>query len=218
MATTRVLLVHGAATTPAVWDRMIPLLTGADGDLEVIAPARPSSGELSAELAALAAEARDAVLVGVSGGATIGLAFLASDVRLAGAVLHEPAVGSLVPGLLDHVAAGWTAGGMTGFGQALYGPTWEPEMAPGDPDAVARDLAMFRRFEPEAPAPGQGPAVVTVGGDSPALRHEAARVLAERFGLPRRVLDGAGHFVQHDAPQALADVVLDVVRQVRARR
>jgi len=43
-------------------------------------------------------------------------------------------------------------------------------------------------------------------------------VLAERFGLPTRVLDGAGHFVQHDAPQALADVVLDVVRQVRARR
>jgi pimeloyl-ACP methyl ester carboxylesterase len=218
MTITRVLLVHGAATTPAIWDRMIALLTRADDGLEVIAPTRPSSGDLATELAALEADARDAVVVGVSGGATIGLAFLASDVPLAGAVLHEPAVGSLVPGLLDHVAAGWAAGGVTGFGRALYGPTWTPEMAPEDPDAVARDLAMFRRFEPSAVASGQGPAVVTVGAASPPLRHEAARVLAERFGLRTSVLDGAGHFVQHDAPQALADLVLDVVRRVRVDR
>lgn len=152
----------------------------------------------------------------MSGGATLGLALLASDVRLAGAVLHEPAVGSLVPGLLDHVVAGWQSGGVAGFGRALYGPGWSPEMAPEDVGAVGRDLAMFRRFQPSPASPGQGQAVVTVGGASPPARHEAAQVLRQAYGLPVRVLPGVGHFVQHDAPEALAAVVAEVVASVRA--
>src|SRR6187431_2725648 len=104
MTTARVLLVHGAATTSRVWDRLRALLA-ADG-LDVVAPDRPSSGDLAVELAALADDADDALVVGVSGGATLGLA-LAGMRPLAGAVLHEPAVGSLVPGLLDHVVAGY---------------------------------------------------------------------------------------------------------------
>lgn len=213
MATARVLLVHGAATTPAVWDRLIPLLRRPDaGGLEIVAPLRPSSGDLATEIAALADMARGAVVVGVSGGATLGLALLSSDVRLAGAVLHEPAVGALVPGLLDQVAAAYSAGGVPAFAEALYGPSWSPEMAPGDPDAVGRDLSMFRRFEPTELAGGQGPATTTVGGASPAARHEAAHALTHRFGLPARVLPGSRHFVQWDNPEALAAVVRDVVR------
>ena len=126
---------------------------------------------------------------------------------IAGAVLHEPAVGSLVPGLLDHVVAGFTSGGVPGFGAALYGPSWTPAMAPADPDAVARDLAMFRRFEPAALHPGQGRVVVTVGEHSPPARHRAAWALHERFGVEVRVLPGTGHFVQHDHPEALVAVV-----------
>lgn len=205
----RVLLVHGAATTVRVWDRVLPLLTG----LDVVAVARPSTGDLAREVAALG-DASGTVVVGVSGGATLGLALASSDVPLAAAVLHEPAVGSLVPGLLDHVVEGWTTGGFAGFGAALYGPSWRPEHAPADPGAVERDLGMFRAFEPTPPRPGQGPVVVTVGGDSPPLRHAAAAALGRHDGVSVRVLPGCGHYVHHDAPHVLADVVRDVVRQV----
>jgi pimeloyl-ACP methyl ester carboxylesterase len=207
-----VLLVHGAATTAAVWRRFVPVLTrGACRDLEVLAPDRPSTGELGAEVAALAGSADGAVVVGVSGGATLGLALLAAGIRLDGAVLHEPAVGSLVPGLLDHVSEGYAAGGVPGLGRALYGPAWSPAMAPGDPGAVERDLAMFRRFEPAPVAPGPGPVVVTVGALSPPPRHAAARALRDALGVSVRVLPGSGHFVHHENPAALAAVVLDVL-------
>ena len=213
MATTRVLLVHGAATTARVWSPLLALLR-AEG-LEVVAPDRPSSGDLAIEVAALADAAEGSVVVGVSGGATLGLALAATSTGLAGAVLHEPAVGSLVPGLLDHVVAGYAAAGVPGFGAALYGPSWDPSMAPGDPDAVARDLAMFRRFEPVALRPGHGPVVVTVGERSPAVRHAAARALHDQLGVQVRVLAGAGHFVQHEDPAALATVVRDVLSASR---
>ena len=214
MTTTRVLLVHGAATTARVWAPLRALLRA--DDVEVLAPDRRSTGDLTTEVAALADAADGAVVVGVSGGATLGLALASSGAHLAGAVLHEPAVGSLVPGLLDHVVAGWATGGVPGFGRALYGPSWDPSMAPDDPDAVGRDLAMFRRFEPSPLDPGQGPVVVTVGERSPAARHEAARALHDLLGIQVRVLAGAGHFVQHDDPLALVRVVRDVVAAARA--
>ena len=53
---TRVLLVHGAATTARVWDLLRPLLP----DVELVVPDRPSSGELAVGLAALAPAARGA--------------------------------------------------------------------------------------------------------------------------------------------------------------
>lgn len=207
----RVLLVHGAATTSAVWAPLAALLDGFD----VVAPDRPSSGDLDTELAFLAPLAEGAVVVGVSGGATLGLALAASDVAITGAVLHEPAVGSLVAGLLDHVVAGYRSGGVAGFGRALYGPAWSPSMAPADPGAVARDLAMFRAFEPRPVAPRQGPVVVTVGGDSPPLRHAAARAL-EDLGATARVLPSCRHFVQQEALATFAGVVRDVVRSAAA--
>ncbi|KQR16853.1 alpha/beta fold hydrolase [Cellulomonas sp. Leaf334] len=214
MATTRVLLVHGAATTAGVWDRVRGLLR--DDGLDVVAPDRASGGDLGGELTALGGDTDGTVVVGVSGGATLGLA-LASDRVLAGAVLHEPAVGSLVPGLLDHVVAGFTSGGVPGFGAALYGPSWTPAMAPADPDAVARDLAMFRRFEPTPLHPGQGRVIVTVGELSPPARHRAAWALHDLLGVEVRVLPGAGHFVQHDDPEALVAVVRSVVRSAQPR-
>lgn len=204
---TRVLLVHGAATTARVWDLLRPWLP----DVELVVPDRPSSGDLATELAALAPAARGSVVVGVSGGATLGLALACASSHLAGAVLHEPAVGSLAPGLLDHVVAGWTSGGVPGFGSALYGPSWEPTMAPPDPSAVSRDLAMFRRFEPAPLVEGNGRVVVTVGALSPPQRHTAAAALHDRLGVEVEVLPDSGHFVQHDNPAALAAAVRSVL-------
>ncbi|MFC1434457.1 alpha/beta fold hydrolase [Streptacidiphilus sp. N1-3] len=213
MAATRVLLIHGAATTATVWSGVIRLLPG----LEVVAPQRAYSGELAVELAALAGPAEGAVVVGVSGGATLGLALLAAGVPVAGAVLHEPAVGSLVPGLLAHVAEGYAAHGVPGFGTALYGPAWDPAMAPAEEDAVRRDFAMFRAFEPTPlPATAAGTSasgtsgtrlLTTVGAQSPPARHAAARALRGLTGLPYRVLEGCGHAVHLERPEALAAVV-----------
>ena len=86
---------------------------------------------------------------------------------LAGAVLHEPAAGSLVPGLLDPVTRAYAEGGVPGFAGALYGPAWTPELAPPDPDAVLRDLTMFRGFEPALATVDTRHAVTTVGSCHP---------------------------------------------------
>jgi pimeloyl-ACP methyl ester carboxylesterase len=200
------LLVHGTATTSAVWAAVRERLAGRP----TRAPDRPSTGDLGREVAALRPDADGAVLGGVSGGATLGLAMLAAGVPLAAAVLHEPAVGSLLPGLLAPVAAAYAAGGVASFGRTLYGPRWRDEHAPADPAAVARDLAMFLGFEPARPVGDQVPAVVTVGEYSPPVRHEAAAALRREFGLPVRVLPGCGHAAHLEAPGAFAAVLLEV--------
>ena len=203
MTASRVLLIHGAATTAAIWSGVTALLPG----LEVLAPQRRCSGDLRTELAALAGPAEGAVVVGVSGGATLGLALLAAGVPVAGAVLHEPAVGSLVPGLLAHVAEAYTAHGVAGFGAALYGTAWDRSLAPPDEDAVSRDFAMFRAFEPTPLPVAPTPLLTTVGALSPPARFAAARALRGFAGLPYRVLDGCGHAVHLERPEALAAVV-----------
>ena len=198
-------LIHGAATTSRVWRHVVPLLE-ADGPLAVTVPDRPCTGDLTAEVAALRPSCAGAVVAGVSGGATLGLALAAAGVPAA-AVLHEPAVGSLLPGLLDRVRAAYAEGGVPGFARALYGSAWTAAEAPADPFAVARDLAMFTSFEPAAPAQGVGPVIVTVGERSPAVRHESAARLAEKFGFPVEVITGAGHAVHLTHPAAFAAAI-----------
>ena len=146
-------------------------------------------------------------MVGVGGGATLGLALAGrDDVRLAGALLHEPAVGSLVPGLLAPMAEAYVSGGVPAFAAALYGPAWTESMAPEDDQAVARDLAMFRAFEPVPVAAHQGRVVVTVGQLSPEIRHRAAEA-AGSLGAEVEVVPGAGHFVHQDEPARWAALV-----------
>ncbi|MCM3884095.1 alpha/beta fold hydrolase [Frankia sp. R82] len=201
-------LVHGTATTGAIWRRVRRELAGR----QVSAPDRPSSGSLPAELAALRPLTDGAVYGGVSGGATLGLALLAAGAPLVGAVLHEPAVGSLLPGLLGPVAAAYAAGGVPALARTLYGPAWTPTDAPSDPGAVERDLAMFLEFEP-APLPDRAiPAIITVGADSPPVRHRAAAVLQDRLKLPVRVIPGCGHAAHLEAPAAFARLLADVHR------
>ncbi|MBL7494787.1 alpha/beta hydrolase [Frankia sp. CNm7] len=208
------LLLHGAATTGAIWAGVRREL----GERPVLAPDRPSCGDLDREVAALraaveevsgAAGAGPVVFGGVSGGATLGLAALAAGVPLAAAVLHEPAVGSLLPGLLAPMAAAFESGGVTAFGRALYGASWRPSDAPADPGAVGRDLAMFLRFEPAMPRPTPGPVVITVGERSPQARYRAAEVLRRELGLPVRVLPGCGHAAHLEAPGAFAALLLE---------
>jgi pimeloyl-ACP methyl ester carboxylesterase len=195
--------VHGAATTSRVWRYVAPLLDGFD----VRCPDRESTGDLDAEVAALAPLCKGAIVAGVSGGATLGLELAARGAGLAGAVLHEPAVGSLLPGLLDAVAAAHRDGGTPAFAAALYGPAWTPDEAPRDRDAVARDLTMFRAFEPAPPADGEGPVLLTVGALAPPIRHESVRRLGAAFGLAVSELPGTGHAVHLQQPAVFADSI-----------
>lgn len=208
---TRLVLVHGAASTPRVWDRLLPHL----GDCEVSVPERPRTGNLDLELEWLARAVGDAWLVGLSGGATLGLALGVAGGGFAGAVLHEPAVGSLVPGLLAPMRTAFAEGGTAAFARTLYGRSWSADLDGAGPwldDAVtAAELAMFATFEPGAPAPGTGPVVVSVGERSPSLRQAAADALEGR-GYAVRAVPGASHFAPHDAPGAFATVLLDVVQ------
>ncbi|OAA25187.1 Alpha/beta hydrolase family protein [Frankia sp. EI5c] len=193
-------LLHGTATTGAIWSDVRAAL----GPGEVRAPDRPSTGDLDAEIRTLAPAVAGGILGGVSGGATLGLAMLAAGVPMAAAVLHEPAVGSLVPGLLAPMAEAFETGGVAAFGRRLYGPSWRPAHASADPGMVRRDLAMFLGFEPGPPPAGAPPVLITVGELSPPVRHRAAAALGERFGLAVEVLPGCGHAAHLDAPERFA--------------
>jgi pimeloyl-ACP methyl ester carboxylesterase len=197
------LLIHGAATTSGVWRNVVPALPG----WSVSTPDRASTGDLAAEIGALAPLAPGAVVGGVSGGATLGLAMLTAGVPMSAAVLHEPAAGSLSPRLLDAAIAAWESGGMPAFGRALYGSAWTPAEAPADPTRVARDLAMFRSFEP-MPWPRPSPSVLlTVGELSPAVRHESVAALSDLLGAQVEVIPGAGHAVHLEQPLAFARLI-----------
>jgi pimeloyl-ACP methyl ester carboxylesterase len=198
-----VVLVHGAATTSRVWEGVVAELAG----LRVLVPERPSTGDLGAELAALEPHCSGALVAGVSGGATLGLALLAAGVPMAGAVLHEPAAGSLAPGLLDAVAAAYEQGGVDGFATTLYGSAWSPELGPEDADAVRRDLTMFRAFEPGQFPAAHPPALLTVGELSPPERHASVRALAEFLGVEVEVLPGCRHAVHLEQPALLAALI-----------
>ena len=207
----RLVLVHGAATTSRLWDRVLPLLEARSG-YDVTAVERPRTGVLASEVAALTPLVEGAWVVGVSGGATLGLAVAAAGVPLAGALLHEPAVGRLEPGLLVPVAAAFAAHGTAGLGRTLYGESWELTMAGQVTDAdTAADLAMFRTFEPAPLPPSAGRVVVTVGSLSPEIRHRSVAALAAAIGCEVRTVGGASHFAPHDAPDAFAAAVTRVV-------
>ena len=204
----RIVAVHGAATTATAWAGVARLLPGH----EFHALERPRTGDWQAELSFVAEHAAGAWVLGFSGGATLGLGLAASAVPLAGAVLHEPAVGSLAPGLLGPFADALSRGGPAAFGKALYGPSWTlPEGPAGAPDVLRAELAMFGGFEPEPPAPTAGRVLVTYGGTSPRPRHLAAEALQRRLGYDIQALPGCGHFVVHDRPEVFAGAVAELV-------
>ncbi len=210
-------LIPGAAVAPQVWARCTAVLGGLGHS--VTTPDRPRSGDLATELAALAPQVEGAWVVGMSGGATLGLALAAQGTALAGAVLHEPAVGSLLPGLLAPIAAAYASGGTTAFARTLYGASWDPTLLGEVDEAVtARDLAMFRAFEPGPPTAGTGPVLVTWGSESGPARREAAFALRGACGYRIEEINGAGHFVGYDHPELFAATVDREIRtQTTAR-
>ncbi len=200
----RVVLIHGAATTAAIWDQVAARLAGR---YDVVAPERRCSGSWEKELDDLEAVCAGSMVVGVSGGATLALGLAARDLDAIGFVAHEPAAGSLAPRLLDHATAGMREGGVAGFGNALYGCSWNTDDAPEDPEAVRRDLAMFRTFEPVAPPHPFDTMLVTVGELSPRIRHRSVAAVAGLLGAQVTTVPGASHAVHLDAAEQFARVI-----------
>lgn len=168
---------------------------------------------MSAETDWLESLAHDAVVLGISGGATLVLE-LASRPGAGGAlglIAHEPAGGTLAPSLFPPLAAALASGGVDAFGAALYGPHWRRDPSVTD-DSVSRDLAMFRGFEPAAAWPGAN-VLVTTGGLSPTVRHDLAAALASVHGYPIRTVQGSGHFLPHDNPTAAVELVTTMHKQ-----
>ncbi|RDI45017.1 alpha/beta fold hydrolase [Nocardia mexicana] len=199
----RIVLIHGAATDSRVWAATAAALRGS---AEVLCPDRPQSGDMDTEIAYLAPLCADAFVAGVSGGATLGLVLAARGVPLAGALLHEPAAGSLAPGLLDHVTAALATGGVEGFGRALYGPHWVSDHTHASLDTIRAEFAMFRGFEPALPA-APGRVTLTVGSNSPPPRHDSVRTLAAHLGVRMRTLSEAGHAAHLECPVDLAALI-----------
>lgn len=197
----RVMLIHGVATDSRVWAGTVAAL---GSSVEVHCPDRPQSGDMDIEIAALAPMCRGSFVIGVSGGATLGLELAARGIEFTGALLHEPAAGSLAPGLLDEVAAAFRRDGVAGFGRALYGPAWTPELTTASTETVARELAMFRAFEPRPVGSLAQRITLTVGEGSAPARHRSVQDLAATLGTEWRVLPGVGHAVHLQAPQQLA--------------
>jgi pimeloyl-ACP methyl ester carboxylesterase len=202
----RIVLLHGIATTSSIWDKVVEELAALDVH-DVLAVQRPCTGVLAEELDAIGAVSEDALVVGQSGGATLALALASSSRSLAGVVAHEPAVGSLVPHLLGPVAAAYAEAGVEGLGSTLYGPSWSIQMAGSHLEAVPRELAMFRAFEPARARDGQGPVLVTVGSASPPARQQAAAALHTRLGYEVATLEGASHFAAWDSPAPFAATI-----------
>ena len=173
-----VVLVHGAATTSRVWRDVVPRLDG----FEVRCPDRACSGDLATEVAALTADCRGALVAGVSGGATLGLALAAAGVPMAAAILPSRPLGHCCPACWIRSAPPTP--------QEERPPLPKPSTAPrgrrGRPRPTrgrwpgtwpcSRPSSQRRR-------PRRWPVVITVGEFSPPVRHESVRRLAARFGL-----------------------------------
>lgn len=212
--------LHGAATGPDVYDATIThvarLFDAAGQQTPAIhVPLRPQQGHWDQELEALRHHAHGAFIVGVSGGATLGWELVSAH-QIAhtgcvprGAFLHEPAAGSLAPGLLAHVARALDSDGLNGFGTALYGRSWKPTMASADAARTAREFAMFSAFEPTALAAlTQGSVLLSMGDLSPRSRHNSVNRMSETFGVASRSISGS-HAVHIENPHALARAVFE---------
>jgi pimeloyl-ACP methyl ester carboxylesterase len=159
----------------------------------VIAPDRPQSGDLDTEIDFLIPLCTNATVLGVSGGATLGLELATRGIPMRSVWLHEPAAGSLAPGLLTHVAEGLATGGVRGFGTALYGSRWDPSLTTATEASIRGEFAMFGRFEPSRLKIDTATVTLSVGANSPASRFDSVRSLSRFLDVGWMTLDGVAH-------------------------
>lgn len=225
-----IVLLHGVGVGPESFDPMASQLPGH----RVVVVGRPTGAgggglPLAEQVAELAPTleslgAAELTLVGVSGGATLGLALaLGRPGIVTRYVLHEPLVGRHAPELHARfrVAAERAAEGdaeaMDVVRAVMGDATWAALTPAARTAAIVRaprwreEIAAFAAFDPtpESLAALAGtPILVTVGGRSSPERTAAAEALAELTGASISVVPGAANAAHLDAPAALAEIVL----------
>ncbi|MDP1792743.1 MAG: alpha/beta hydrolase [Acidimicrobiales bacterium] len=167
-----------------------------------------------------------AFVVGVSGGATVGLALAARHPQVVrGALLHEPLIGERVPALHALIAqraalaAGATPDELCAIFAGLIGhATWaslsDEQRSTVDLERVRTELPRFARFalnDSDVVALRAQHLRTTVGGRSGRERVAVAEWLATHAGCAVSVIEAAGNSAHLDAPEALARQVLDSV-------
>ena len=231
-----VVLVHGVGWTSAAFDALTRLL---EPDHTVVAVDRPGygraahlRGDFDWQVGALAATVgglgRPVTLVGVSGGATLGLALAARRPEgLVGAVLHEPLVGPAATAL--HQQVGRSADALAADGSRAAVAAFLRGLARRDvPDppqrmgpVVRAEVPHFAAFTPSTQQLRRAAGLAlttTLGGDLPADREVAASVVGRLCGARIRVVDGAAHLVHLDQPRAFATLIRGHVERFGAGR
>lgn len=223
--------VHGVGLWPGMFGqigRQFPLLAHHCWTRPGYA-GRPAVDDLGAQADQLAdfcndaAAGRPVYLVGVSGGATLGLAVaLRHPWVLEGVVTHEPLIGPLQPALHARVtqaaidlADGPSPDAAEHFLRLLYGAesceTQDEHAAAWAREhwrTICSEVAAFAAFAPDevALADLKPRHLTTVGSRSAPERHNVSQVLSGT-GADARVVDGSGHHVLVDAPLAFAHLI-----------
>lgn len=230
MTRANLVLLHGVGPGPEAFADVAALLST---DHRVLRPERPWSAGTAPSLddqaagvaaAMVAADMCPATVVGVSGGATLGLrlAMLFPGVvdRL---LVHEPLVGSHAPDLAarfgawgQRVASGDDAEVVAFVRSVMSLATWAKL---GDAsrarvldtlDRVRAELPVFAAFDPRADDLAllrRIPLLTTVGSRSGSDRLDAAAVLTALAGASTAVIDGAANLPHVDVPAVFADVI-----------
>lgn len=165
----------------------------------------------------------DALVVGVSGGATLALLVGMRHPGIARSmVAHEPLVGPLAPDLHRRFTAiaeraDRSDDDALAVVRAVMGPmSWtglEPStraLIEARAAWVRAEVPLFARFAPtaaELASLRSCPLLVTVGGRSEGERHVATDVIARLTGASVATIPGAGNAVQLDAPVGFAATV-----------
>lgn len=176
-----------------------------------------------------------AVFAGVSGGATIVLAFaLEHPQRVASALVHEPALGNLAPALATILGAANerlhasrdsarrdSADAATDFVAQLVGPsTWGQlpdfwkRLVAVHADIIAVEVPQFLAFSPsveDLSALRSLRLVASHGSRSNQARRDVTTALAEHAGASVVQIEGAAHVAHVDTPEAFAAVLRDLV-------
>lgn len=221
-------LLHGVGLGPATFARLADLLAVDHRVLVIDRDAATAGRPLEDQVVDLAETIADAgcdapQVVGVSGGATLGLLLAIRHPGVVGSlVLHEPLVGRRAEELFGRfegsaaTAAQSDAGALEVVRSVMGERTWSAldelsraRVAAGAARARA-DVPVFAGF---APSDGElrglrpVPLLTTVGETSGPERHAAAAVLVDLCGAISVTIPDAGNAVQLDAPDRFADVV-----------